>query len=154
MRRFRRLVEPGDEKASLLWLKLRAGTSGVDDVLGAPMPVGLPPVTPDELEAVRLWIRAGASDGGVVEGTSALLDACLGLGRQYQLQHRIHSAESVSKVLFETALKIADNRGLVHSTEPEIAQWRRVFADQVRATLRRIDAVEALAASRRAGLIE
>jgi len=73
-----RLVEPGDEKASLLWLKLRAGTSGVDDVLGAPMPVGLPPVTPDELEAVRLWIRAGASDGGVVEGTSALLDACLG----------------------------------------------------------------------------
>ena len=83
-----------------------------------------------------------------------LLDACMGLGRQYYLQRRIHSAESVSKVLFESALKVADNRGLVHSTEPEVEKWRQVFAEQIRSSLRRIDAVEALAASRRAGLIE
>ena len=57
-------------------------------------------------------------------------------------------------MLFTAALKLADNRGLVHSTDPEVAQWRRVFADQIRATLRRIDAIEALAASRRAGLID
>ena len=78
----------------------------------------------------------------------------LGLGRQYHLQRRIHSGESVSQVLFETALKLADNRGLVNSTEPDLAQWRSVFADQIRTTLRQIDAIEALAASRRAGLIE
>jgi len=42
----------------------------------------------------------------------------------------------------------------VHSTEPEIGKWRRVFAEQIRDSLRRIDAVEALAASRRAGLID
>jgi len=42
----------------------------------------------------------------------------------------------------------------VNPSEPEVEKWRRMFAEQIRATLRRIDAVEALAASRRAGLIE
>jgi len=77
-----------------------------------------------------------------------------GSGAQYHLQRRIHSGESVSQVLFEAALKVADNRGLVSSTEPDLVKWRTVFAEQIRATLRRIDAIEALAASRRAGLIE
>ena len=82
------------------------------------------------------------------------LDECLGIGRQYHLQRRIHSGESVSQVLFKTALELAENRGLLHSDEPELASWRRVFAEQIRSALRRIDAVEALAASRRAGLID
>src|SRR5262249_39555648 len=107
------------------------------------------------LEAYRVVAdRLAATPRDTVIDERGFLDACIGLGRQYHLQRRIHSGESVSKVLFETALKLADNRGLVHSTEPEIGQWRRVFADQIRATLRHIDAVEALAASRRAGLIE
>ncbi len=107
------------------------------------------------LEAYRVVAdRLAQTPPGAVIDERGFVDACLGLGRQYYLQRRIHSAESVSKVLFETALKLAGNRGLVHSTEPEIAKWRSVFAEQIRAALRRIDAVEALAASRRAGLIE
>jgi glycerol-3-phosphate O-acyltransferase len=107
------------------------------------------------LEAYRVVAdRLEKTPPGTVIDERGFLDACVGLGRQYHLQRRIHSGESVSKVLFETAFKLADNRNLVHSTEPEIAQWRRVFAEQIRALLRRIDAVEALAASRRAGLIE
>jgi len=82
------------------------------------------------------------------------LDACLGLGRQYHLQRRVHSTSSVSKVLFQTALKLAANRGLLDPGEPELAEWRRVFAAQIRTALRHIDAVDALAASRRAGLID
>jgi len=106
-------------------------------------------------EAYRIVAdRLEQTPAGQVIDERRFVDACLGLGHQYYLQRRIHSAESVSKVLFETAMKIADNRGLVHSTEPEIEPWRRVFAEQIRATLRYIDAVDALAASRRAGLIE
>jgi glycerol-3-phosphate O-acyltransferase len=107
------------------------------------------------LEAYRVVAdRLERTPVGTAIDERGFLDACLGLGRQYHLQHRIHSTSSVSKVLFETALKLADHRGLVHSTAPEIEQRRREFAAQIRATLRRIDAVDALAASRRSGLIE
>jgi glycerol-3-phosphate O-acyltransferase len=82
------------------------------------------------------------------------VDECMGLGKQYHLQRRIHSADSVSQVLIRSALQLANNRGLVDSTEPDLATWRRVFAEEIRANLRRIDAIDALAAARRAGLID
>jgi len=75
-------VQPGDPTRSMLWLKLAASTNpsalpaGVQ-VPGAPMPNGLPPLSADELEAVRLWIFGGAPQGGTVGGTESLLNACL-----------------------------------------------------------------------------
>jgi glycerol-3-phosphate O-acyltransferase len=80
--------------------------------------------------------------------------ACMGVGRQYHLQRRIRSTASVSQVLFQTALRVADNRGLLRSHERDLADWRRVFADEVRTATRHTDAIDALAAARRAGLIE
>jgi hypothetical protein len=41
------------------------------------MPNGLPPLSKDELELVRLWIYSGAPETGTVAGTPALLGACL-----------------------------------------------------------------------------
>jgi glycerol-3-phosphate O-acyltransferase len=82
-----------------------------------------------------------------------LLEQCLGLGKQYVLQHRIQSASSVSQVLFEGALKLAGNRGLLLPNTPGLADQRRAFHSELTNTLRRVDAIEALAASRRAGLI-
>jgi hypothetical protein len=41
------------------------------------MPIGQKPVTPEALEALKLWIRNGAPATGVVFGTETLLDACL-----------------------------------------------------------------------------
>ena len=38
---------------------------------------------------------------------------CLALGRQYQLQQRIHSPESLAKPLYANALQLAMSRGLV-----------------------------------------
>src|SRR4029453_3717645 len=38
---------------------------------------------------------------------AAFLARCMALGEQYRLQGRIRSAESVSRVLFETALRLA-----------------------------------------------
>jgi cysteine-rich repeat protein len=70
-------VEPGDEDRSLLWLKLTAVTLKRTDVPGSPMPLGLPPLSEGELEAMRLWIYSGAPERAVVRGTAELLNACL-----------------------------------------------------------------------------
>jgi glycerol-3-phosphate O-acyltransferase len=79
---------------------------------------------------------------------------CTGLGRQYHLQQRIRSTASVSQVLIRTALKLADNRGLLDPAESELAARRREFAEEIRLAIRRVDAIETLAASRRVGLID
>ncbi len=75
----------------------------------------------------------------------AFHEEALGLGRQYHLQRRIQSGESVSVVLFETALQLAANRGLLEPG-PEVAAGRQAFAAEIRDVLRRIDAIAALAA--------
>lgn len=72
------LVWPGDRTRSYLWLKLAAATDpGSVEINGAPMPNGLPPIAPEELEAIRMWIYAGAPRDATVDGTEELLDACL-----------------------------------------------------------------------------
>ncbi|HVN86117.1 MAG TPA: hypothetical protein VMW17_14860 [Candidatus Binatia bacterium] len=75
-------VQVGDDAHSLLWLKLALATAPsklpVDVTIpGAPMPSGLPPISADALEALRLWIYSGAPKTGTVPGTDTLLDACL-----------------------------------------------------------------------------
>jgi hypothetical protein len=71
-------VEIGDEERSYLWLKLAAATRpGSYPVVGSPMPIGRAPIAEQDLELLRLWIYAGASESGVVNGTEALIDACL-----------------------------------------------------------------------------
>lgn len=79
------------------------------------------------------------------------LKDCLGLGRQYELQKRIHAADSVSKPLFQTALKLAQNRGLIEAGDSDLAAARQAFADEIRDAVRRVDIIVALAAGRRAG---
>jgi glycerol-3-phosphate O-acyltransferase len=85
---------------------------------------------------------------------SRFVGECMGLGRQYHLQQRIKSAASVSQVLIRTALKLADNRGLLDPAERHLATRRSEFAEEIRTAIRRIDAIETLAASRRVGLID
>jgi cysteine-rich repeat protein len=72
-------IEPGDEDLSFFYNKLAAATYAPNgpDIEGTPMPVGLPPLPDQVLQALRLWIRGGAPETGVVEGTSDLLDICL-----------------------------------------------------------------------------
>ena len=82
-----------------------------------------------------------------------LVEQCLGLGRQYHLQRRLHSASSVSQALFRSALELARNRGLLGTGAAELAAGRRAFAEEVRGAIRRVEAIDALAMSRRAGLI-
>jgi glycerol-3-phosphate O-acyltransferase len=84
---------------------------------------------------------------------SAVLGRCMALGKQYLLQRRIQNAESVSKVLFETALKLARNRELLDPGAADLGDRRQAFAEEIRSAVRRADAVELLAQSRVAGLI-
>ncbi|MFK7896000.1 MAG: glycerol-3-phosphate 1-O-acyltransferase [Myxococcota bacterium] len=79
------------------------------------------------------------------------LDNCLGLGRQYEMQKRIHATDSISKVLFQTALKLAGNRGLLGTGGSELAEARADFAADLHDAIRRVDIIVALAAGRRAG---
>jgi glycerol-3-phosphate O-acyltransferase len=85
---------------------------------------------------------------------AAFLDQCLRVGRQYLLQRRVLSPESVSKMLFETGLRLARNRGLVELGTPDLAERRKAFADEIRDALRRVEIIEALAAARRAGMTD
>lgn len=111
---------------------------------------------------VRPFVEAYAvvADALVHEAAGASIDEralvakCLARARQYHLQRRIRSAESVSKVLFETALRLAANRGLLVAGGPDVIERRRVFAEEVRDVIRRVNAVGTLAASRFAGLLD
>jgi len=72
-------VVPGNKARSLLWLNVASAT--LPGQWRAPlrsMPQGgLPPLSTDELELVRLWIEEGASRDGIVPGSGDLFDACL-----------------------------------------------------------------------------
>jgi glycerol-3-phosphate O-acyltransferase len=81
------------------------------------------------------------------------VSACCGLGRQYHLQQRIRSAASISQVILRTALELAKNRQLLEPAQPDLPQRRQEFASEIRVAIRGVDAIEALAASRRAGMI-
>jgi len=71
-------VFPGDQDLSMLYLKMAAKTLGPPYAPpGSPMPTNPETVDAGLLEALRLWIRGGAPETGVVVDTAELLDACL-----------------------------------------------------------------------------
>jgi hypothetical protein len=70
-------VKRGLARESVLWRKLAAATQGLPNVVGTPMPSGLPPLSESELEVIRVWIHSGAPETGVIIGTQDLLGSCL-----------------------------------------------------------------------------
>jgi glycerol-3-phosphate O-acyltransferase len=147
-----------DELAShaLEWEEqLAAGPDGIQQLIQSFRPFSAHRVLRPFLESYRVVAENLAHRGSdeAIEDEGSFLNECLGLGKQQLLQRRICSASSVSKVIFQTALKIADNRGLVKADRADLGQRREEFAEEVRVALRRVDAIDALAASRRAGFI-
>lgn len=60
-------IQPSAPQESYLYLKLAAATlPGSVEISNSPMPFGLPALSEDELEAVRLWILGGAPETGSV----------------------------------------------------------------------------------------
>ncbi|WP_280336386.1 glycerol-3-phosphate 1-O-acyltransferase [Nocardia wallacei] len=98
--------------------------------------------------------RLAARDGTESPDRKRFIDECLAVGRQMLLQQRLHSPESVSSELFTTALKLADNYGLLDAaTDPaaaaDLRNRRRAFADELRLIGARIARAAALDPSNR-----
>jgi glycerol-3-phosphate O-acyltransferase len=85
-------------------------------------------------------------DPGIVDEKKLLVD-CGAIGRQYMLQKKIQSEESVSKHLFQTGLQLARNQKLLEVAD-NVSARRKAFAMELRDIMRRIDTVEALAEER------
>lgn len=99
--------------------------------------------------------RLAARDPKVAVDKRDFVAECVAVGRQMLLQQRLHSPESVSTELFGTALKLADNRGLlaVGDGDPtELAVRREEFAARLRVLAGRITQAAALDPSNRAVL--
>ncbi len=77
-----------------------------------------------------------------------LLRGCLGLGRQLMLQHRLDRADSVSAELYDSALRLADNRGLLGPGGPRLAARRRRYLAEVHALLGDLGRIGALESAR------
>ncbi|MGH3582200.1 MAG: hypothetical protein ACRDUB_11490, partial [Mycobacterium sp.] len=61
------------------------------------------------------------------------LDACLRLAKQWSLQKRIASEESISGEMFGTGIKLATHRGLLDTgiSAQELTTRRQVFAEEL-----------------------
>lgn len=81
----------------------------------------------------------------VVEGP--FLDQCLGLGQQMLLRGRLHRADSVSRELYSSALRLARNRGLLETGDVEAVQaGRHDFLAEVTYVLERLSRIDRLEA--------
>ncbi len=82
--------------------------------------------------------------------SDALLDECEAVGRQMLLQGRLHGPESLSRELFASALKLAENHGLLQPGGQELTSRREQSASYVRDLVARVRTAEFLDASLRA----
>ena len=90
---------------------------------------------------------AAYEDESIDEDT--FLRECLQVGKQWELQRRIASAESRSMELFKTALRLARHRELIDGVDDsEIARRRREFADEIATAVRRVNTIAELARTR------
>ncbi|MEJ3744938.1 lysophospholipid acyltransferase [Actinomycetes bacterium KLBMP 9797] len=75
------------------------------------------------------------------------LNECLRVGKQWALQGRLASEESVSLELFKPALQLARHRDLLDPSAPDLRRRRADFRDELRETVRRVTVVAELARS-------
>ena len=116
----------------------------VRKVLAAFEPFNAPAVLRPFIDAMRIIadLIARAAYHGAIDEEQLLADA-LPLGRQYLLQGRIASAESVSKVLFGSAIHLAQNRELL-AMGPDMVERRLGFAAQLDDLVARFDRLGAI----------
>jgi glycerol-3-phosphate O-acyltransferase len=130
--------------------RLRSGAA--DDLLAEMRPLVSQVIVRPFVEAYRLVADVLATED-VTSGVDTLADdaavtrRALGLGHQYVAQRRLRSPESVSVLLFGTALQLAKNRGLFDPGD-DLAKRRTAFLTELRSLLRRIDQIEDLAIRR------
>ncbi len=70
---------------------------------------------------------------------------CLGVARQWWLQRDLHSPESISKNLFDGALQLAGNRGLLGTGDEELQRRRQALADELSDAVRLVQVIRRMA---------
>jgi glycerol-3-phosphate O-acyltransferase len=94
--------------------------------------------------------RLAARDPRTPVVEAEFLAECSGVGQQMLLQGRLHGPESLSRELFASALRLAENLDLVAPGREELARRRQEWAAQVRDVVGRVGVIDELdAASRR-----
>jgi glycerol-3-phosphate O-acyltransferase len=93
-------------------------------------------VLADELASIPAHIEIDEAD---------LVSRSLGIARQRWLQKGLHTPESISKDYFRNAYRLAANKRLIETSEPDLERRRKAFATDLRATVRRIDDIRQLA---------
>jgi glycerol-3-phosphate O-acyltransferase len=96
------------------------------------------------IDAYRVVVHELARlDTRVPRDENAFYDGCLKVGRQWSLQRRIGSEESISVEMFGTALKMARHRGMLDTEAVDLADRREALVGE----LDRVhDAIDTLAA--------
>jgi len=125
---------------------LRSGPAAAGELLAGMRPLVSHVVVRPFVEAYRLVADVLVHDDTLFSDSEVVRRA-LGLGRQYVAQHRLRSSESVSALLFQTALQLARNRGLLEPG-PDLAERRAAFLAELRDLVRRLDHIEDLAIRR------
>jgi len=99
---------------------IRSGEAGGRDVLSADQLLVAHGVLRSFVDAYRI-VACVLADAGAdsIDNESRFLSQCLKTGKQQLLQGRVFSAESISKTLYETALKLANYRGLLAADQEE-----------------------------------
>jgi glycerol-3-phosphate O-acyltransferase len=149
----RRQVREEMDRQDTDWEELlRAGPAGADALLGRMRPLVSHLLVRPFVEAYRLVAEVLVHDAPADDAPASAYDAevikrALGLGRQYVAQRRLRSSESVSVLLFQTALQLMRNRGLLEAGS-DVAERRDVFLAELRDLLKRLDQIEDLAIRR------
>ena len=126
--------------------RLRSGPDESDALVGQMRPLVSHVIVRPFIEAYRIVADVLASEDAPADDAEVTRRA-LGLGQQYVAQRRLRSSESVSVLLFQTALQLARNRGLLDSGA-DVAALRADFLTELRDLLRRLDRIEDIAIRR------
>ena len=119
--------------------RLAAGNESVVTMLSETAPLLAHAVLRTFVDAYRIVAEYLSLEGdNAATDRAALMAAALRFGRQLRLTGRVFSAESVSKSLFETALRLADYRDLMAAGR---ARERIEWFNQLAALARRLDRI-------------
>ncbi len=122
--------------------RLQAGPAAADALLARMRPLVSHVIVRPFVEAYRIVADVLVNDDALADDPEVTRRA-LGLGRQYVAQRRLRSSESVSVLLFQTALQLARNRGLFERGD-DLAARRAAFLAELRDLIRRLDQIEDL----------
>lgn len=120
----------------------RGKKTGARDALGEVRPLVAHGVLRSFVDAYRVVASVLAHRGAEAAGDeSGFISQCLKTGKQELLRGRVFSAESISKPLYQTGLKLADYRGLLAADQ---AVARRDFHEEFRRINSRLDEILAM----------